>query len=77
MPDVPVGVIFGYPRMWEEVDQKYHDFFTVLPKLIDALNGLVNAAYDPITKPQKVILHLATIDLPPENWTSENVSSRV
>ena len=63
MPDLPDRVIFGYPQMWEEVDQKYHDFFTILPKLNDALNRLVNAAYDPITKPQKAILNLATLSM--------------
>ena len=63
MPDVPMRMVFGHPEMWEKVHHKYHDFFTVLPKLQDALNGLVFAAYDPITKPQRAILNLATLSM--------------
>ena len=63
MPEVPMRMVFGYPEMWEKVDHKHHDFFTVLPKLQDALNGLVNAAYDPITRPQRAILGLASLSM--------------
>ena len=63
MPDVPMRIVFGHPEMWDKVHHQYHDFFTVLPKLQDALNGLVNAAYDPITRRQHAILGLASLSM--------------
>ncbi len=63
MPDGPMPIVFGHPEMWKKAHHKYHDFFTVLPKLQGALNGLINAAYDPITKPQRAILGLASLSM--------------
>ena len=70
MSDVPMRMVFGNPEMWEQVHKKYRDFFEVSFKLNDGMNGLVNAAYDPVTKPQRAILNLATGLAPKSETTS-------
>ena len=63
MSDVPIRMVFGNPEMWEQVHKKYPEFFEASFKLNDAMNRLVNPAYDPITKPQRAILNLATLSM--------------
>jgi len=63
MAEIPERMIFGYPEMGEKVHKEYEPAFKVLFRLNDALNGIINAAYDKPTIPQKVILVLGNLSM--------------
>ena len=63
MPELPERVIFGYPEMGPKVYSEFKPFLLVLPRLNDALNRVINAAYPNPEPHQSIILKLGELSM--------------